>query len=180
VRARRRAGVAFISEDRDQEGVVMDAPIRDSAISLRYHREPLARGGFLQLRRVREFVSALIERFGIRAGRQDAPVRSLSGGNVQRLVVARELSERPKLIVASHPTRGVDIRGVAFVHDRLRELRAAGAAVLLVSGDLDELLALSDRLVVLYEGRVAGRLDGGDVADRARVGRMMAGAEGTT
>jgi general nucleoside transport system ATP-binding protein len=177
VAGRRAAGLAFISEDRDGEGVYRDGAIRDSAISLRYRRPPLARGAVLLPGQIRRFVRVLLERFGVRAGREDAPVRSLSGGNVQRLVVGRELERGPALLVAAHPTRGVDIRGIAFVHERLRELRANGAAVLLVSEELDELLALSDRLVVLYEGRIAGRLERPEFGDRARIGRLIAGAE---
>jgi simple sugar transport system ATP-binding protein len=171
------AGLAFVTEDRDGEGVVLDGPIRDTAISLRFRRAPLARLFVLRRARIREFVRSLLSRFAVRAARDDAPVRSLSGGNVQRLVVGRELEGGPRLVVAAHPTRGVDIRGIAFVHDQLRELRAAGGAVLLISEELDELLSLADRVVVLYEGAIVGTLARDEFGDRARLGRLIAGAE---
>ena len=177
VAERRAGGLAFISEDRDAEGVYLEGPIRDSAISLRYRRAPLSQLFVLRMRRIGEFVRSLLARFGVRAARDDAPVRSLSGGNVQRLVVGRELEGRPNVLVAAHPTRGVDIRGIAFVHEQLREVRAGGGSVLLVSEELDELLALSDRLIVLYEGKVRGRLARPEFHDRARIGRLIAGAQ---
>jgi ABC-type uncharacterized transport system ATPase subunit len=175
VAERRAAGLAFISGDRDAEGVNLQSSVRDSAISLRYSRPPLSRLWLLHAGAIREFVSALIRRFSVVVARQDTPVRSLSGGNVQRLVVGRELEEDPRLLVAAYPTRGVDVRGAAFVHERLLDLRAAGGAVLLVSEELDELLALSDRLVVLYEGRIAGDLTAADFDNRQLIGRLMTG-----
>jgi general nucleoside transport system ATP-binding protein len=175
VAARRAAGLAFISGDRDAEGVNLQGSVRDSAISLRYARPPLSRLLLLRAGAIREFVRELIRRFSIVVPRPETPVRSLSGGNVQRLIVGRELEGNPRLLVAAYPTRGVDVRGAAFVHDRLLELRAAGGAVLLVSEELDELLALSDRLLVLYEGCIAGELSASEFDDRPRVGRLMMG-----
>jgi ABC-type uncharacterized transport system ATPase subunit len=173
VAGRRSAGLAFVSGDRDAEGVNLQGSVRDSAISLRYRRPPLSRLLFIRLSAVRGFVDRLIARFAIRAPRQEMPVRALSGGNVQRLVVGRELEGSPRLLVAEHPTRGVDIRGAAFVYEQLRALRSAGAAVLLVSEELDELLALSDRLVVLFGGEIVGELERDSFDDRARIGRLM-------
>jgi simple sugar transport system ATP-binding protein len=173
VAARRSAGLAFVSGDRDAEGVNLQGSVRDSAISLRYRRPPLSRLLFIRLAAVRGFVDRLIARFAIRAPRQEMAVRALSGGNVQRLVVGRELEGSPRLLVAEHPTRGVDIRGAAFVYEQLRALRSAGAAVLLVSEELDELLALSDRLVVLFGGEIVGELERDAFEDRARIGRLM-------
>jgi general nucleoside transport system ATP-binding protein len=175
VAERRAAGLAFISGDRDAEGVNLQGSVRDSAISLRYRRPPLSRLWLLRARAIREFVSALIRRFSLVVARQETPVRSLSGGNVQRLVVGRELEDDPRVLVAAYPTRGVDVRGAAFVHERLLDLRAAGGAVLLVSEELDELLALSDRLVVLYEGRIAGELPAAEFDNRQLIGRLMTG-----
>jgi general nucleoside transport system ATP-binding protein len=151
--------------------------VRDSAISLRYARPPLSRLALLRPGAIRHFVRGLIRRFSIVVPRPETPVRSLSGGNVQRLVVGRELDGDPRLVVAAYPTRGVDVRGAAFVHDLLLALRAAGGAVLLVSEELDELLVLSDRLLVLYDGRIAGELSRSEFDDRARIGRLMTGGE---
>jgi general nucleoside transport system ATP-binding protein len=174
VARRRRAGLAFVSGDRDAEGVNLQGSVRESAISLRYRRRPLSRLLLFRPAAVRRFVDGLIARFSIRAPRQEMPVRALSGGNVQRLVVGRELEANPRLLIAAYPTRGVDIRGAAFVYEQLRALRLAGTAVLLVSEELDELLALSDRVVVLYEGEIAGEIERGAFGDRMRIGRLMA------
>jgi simple sugar transport system ATP-binding protein len=177
VGARRAAGLAFISEDRDGEGVNLDGSLRDSLITLRFRRPPLARFLVLRFAQIGRFVRSLIERFGVRAAGARVPVRSLSGGNVQRAVVARELEAAPRVVVAAYPTRGVDVRGIAFVHEQLRAIRDEGGAVLLISEELDELLPLSDRLVVLFEGRIVGTLARADFGDRARIGRLIAGAE---
>jgi general nucleoside transport system ATP-binding protein len=177
VGARRAAGLAFISEDRDGEGVNLDGSIRDSLIALRFRRSPLSRFSVLRFAQIRRFVRSLMERFGVRGAGESATVRSLSGGNVQRTVLARELEGAPRVVVAAHPTRGVDVRGIAFVHEQLRAIRDGDGAVLLISEELDELLALSDRLVVLYEGRIVGALSRADFGDRARIGRLIAGAE---
>jgi general nucleoside transport system ATP-binding protein len=177
VAARRAAGLAFISEDRDREGVNLDGSLRDSLITLRFRRPPLARFVVLRFAQIGRFVRSLMERFGVRAAGERAPVRSLSGGNVQRAVVARELEGGPRVVVAAYPTRGVDVRGIAFVHEQLRAIRDDGGAVLLISEELDELLALSDRLVVLSEGRIVGALARADFGDRARIGRLIAGTE---
>lgn len=177
VGVRRAAGLAFISEDRDGEGVNLDGSLRNSLITLRFRRPPLARFSVLRFAQINRFVRSLMERFGVRAAGERATVRSLSGGNVQRAVVARELEGVPRIVVAAYPTRGVDVRGIAFVHEQLRAIRDAGGAVLLISEELDELLALSDRLVVLLEGRIVGALARADFDNRARIGRLIAGAE---
>jgi ABC-type uncharacterized transport system ATPase subunit len=174
VARRRRAGLAFVSGDRDAEGVNLQGSVRDSAISLRYRRRPLSRLLLFRPAAVRRFVDGLIARFAIRAPRQQMPVRALSGGNVQRLVVGRELEANPRLLIAAYPTRGVDVRGAAFVYEQLRALRSAGTAVLLVSEELDELLALCDRVVVLFEGEIAGEIERHAFGDRIRIGRLMA------
>jgi general nucleoside transport system ATP-binding protein len=177
VRGRRDAGLAFVSDDRDQEGANLDGTITDSAISLEYRRPLLSRWAVMFPARISRFVERLMERFGIRARRTDAPVRSLSGGNVQRLVLGRELERAPRLLVAAQPTRGLDIRAVAFVHEQLAAMRREGTGILLVSEDLDELLSVSDRLAVLYNGRVVSNLERSEFEDRARIGRLIAGAE---
>jgi simple sugar transport system ATP-binding protein len=177
VGVRRAVGLAFISEDRDGEGVNLDGSLRNSLITLRFRRPPLARLSVLRFAQISRFVRSLMERFGVRAAGERATVRSLSGGNVQRAVVARELEGAPRVVVAAYPTRGLDVRGIAFVHEQLRAIRDAGGAVLLISEELDELLALSDRLVVLSEGRIVGALARTDFGDRARIGRLIAGAE---
>jgi ABC-type uncharacterized transport system ATPase subunit len=127
----------------------------------------------LDERRIRQTAEELIRRFDIRARATD-PVRSLSGGNVQKVLLARVLAREPSLLVVAQPTQGLDVGATQYVRAQLLAQRAAGAAVLLISEDLEELLALADRLVVMYEGEIVGRLDAADV-DVERLGLLMAG-----
>jgi len=130
-------------------------------------------GGRLDQRRILEHAQDLIARYAIKAGPHDR-VGTLSGGNIQKVLLARVLSRDPRVIVVSQPTRGLDVGATEYVRTELLARRAAGAAILLVSEDLDELLALSDRLVVFYEGRIVGEVSAED-ADPERLGMLMAG-----
>ncbi|WP_216205223.1 ABC transporter ATP-binding protein [Amycolatopsis aidingensis] len=176
VAGRRAAGLGYIAADRLREGLALDASLADNAIA-GAHRGPVSRRGLLARGAVRAAVDRITGEYAVRYGRRTDPVRTLSGGNQQRLVLGRELARGPGLLVAAHPTRGVDVQGIAFLHRRLRALRDDGAAVLLVSEELDELLALSDRIVVLSGGRVAGETGGGP-HNRAAVGELMLGRGG--
>ena len=127
---------------------------------------------------LREFLAERVATFDVRGAEQpSAPMRSLSGGNQQKLVLARELSKNPKVIVASQPTRGLDFAATAFVHERLREAADSGAAVLVQSLDLGEVLALSDRVAVLLEGKLVGVIDRAEATEE-RIGALMTGAQG--
>src|SRR5262249_52192455 len=161
--------------DRLGEGLIGNLPVSDNAILRSYDRPPIARGPFLDARRILRFTWSLLERFRIRGARPESTTRLLSGGQLQRLLLAREMVLEPRLIVAVHPTRGLDVAATEQVQQWLLSARAAGAGVLLISEDLDEVMQLSDRIVVLYEGRIAGTLDS-DQADRATIGLMMAGS----
>lgn len=173
VRARRERGIAYISADRRSEGLAVMASLVPNSL-LGHHRDPArSRRGVLR-RDLAATVRDLLGRFGVRFGSVTDPASSLSGGNQQRVVLARELDAGPRVVVAAQPTRGVDVRGIAFVHGRLEELRQRGAGVLLVSEELTELLQLSDRIVVLAGGRVAGVV-GRDEATRTVLGRLMTG-----
>jgi general nucleoside transport system ATP-binding protein len=176
VRQRRRMGLAYIPEDRNTEGLDRQGPITRSAIALRYDRAPIAQRGVINGAAARAYASDLIQRYDVVAAGPEAPVRSLSGGNAQRLVVGRELDEGRAVLVAAHPSRGVDVKGTAFIHEQLLGLRDRGAAVLLISEELTELVRLSDRIAVLYEGRIVGTFDRGAI-DIHRLGRLMTGAE---
>nr|WP_280115708.1 ATP-binding cassette domain-containing protein [Leucobacter insecticola] len=123
--------------------------------------------------RVRRAVAGVLESGAVRYGSDRDPIASLSGGNQQRVVIARELRERPSVLIASQPTRGVDIRGINFIHEQLREARDAGSAIVLFSEELDEIQTLSDRVIVLHQGRVVGEL--GRNADRVTLGKLMLG-----
>jgi general nucleoside transport system ATP-binding protein len=172
-------GVAHIPEDRIATGLVGAMDLGGNAILRDYRREPIARGPFLVQRAIAAFTDRLMRANDVKAPGRWVKVGALSGGNQQKFLIGRELAGQPKLIVAVHPTRGVDVGAVEAIHGLLREQRRRGAATLLISEDLDELLALSDRIAVLYEGRVMDVLPAAG-ADRERLGLLMAGvAPGT-
>ena len=175
--ARRRAdGVASIPPDRMREGVNRLATLWENIAAPGIAARRGTRLGVLRRRQMRAGASELLSGVGVRAS-IDQAAGSLSGGNMQRLIVGRELAESPKVLIAAHPTRGVDVRGISFIHERLLDLRANGCAVLLVSADLDELATLADRVVVIAEGRLVGDYRPQD-ADPTQVGLMMAGGSG--
>lgn len=177
-RERTRRGVAHIPEDRLGEGLVGNLPVADNAILRFYDRPVVARGWFLDPQRVVRFTQSLLQRFGIRA-RPDSTTRLLSGGQLQRLLLAREMALEPRLIVAVHPTRGLDVAATAQVQAWLTSAAAAGTSVLLISEDLDEVLQLSQRVAVMYEGQIVGVLNRTD-AERETIGLMMAGSHVAT
>jgi simple sugar transport system ATP-binding protein len=170
--ARVRAGLGRISEDR-RGCVVPNLSVEQNLVLEDLDR--FRRWGVTQRGRVREHTRRLIEQYDIRADPGD-PIRSLSGGNVQKVLLARALAREPAALVVAQPTRGLDVGAAAYVHDQLRAVRDRGGGVLLVSEDLDELFALSDRLVVLFSGRVIGELPTADVTAEA-VGLLMTGHE---
>jgi ABC-type uncharacterized transport system ATPase subunit len=176
VRTARRAGVAAIPEDRLHNGVALDMSIADNIIAADYHRQPLSRLGWLRVRAAMAMAGGLIERFGVVARGAEQPIGALSGGNMQKVVMARELAGQPRFLVASQPTRGVDIGAAQSLRRQLMALRDSGAAVLLISADLDEVMQLSDRIAVLAHGRIAGHFKGGEVGI-AQLGACMTGAQ---
>ena len=173
-RAIARAGVAHIPEDRLGTGLVGDLALSDNAIVRTYGERPIAHGPFLAGRAIARFADRLIGDYDVKAPDRGTKLRDLSGGNQQKLLLARELAGEPKLIVAVHPTRGVDVGATEAIHAALRAQRQRGAAALLIAEDLGELLALSDRIIVLYEGKVMGVVDARE-ADLETLGLMMAG-----
>lgn len=171
-----RLGVAHIPEDRWEVGLVLPFTLAENAI-LGIHRWEQFRGPMRIVRwgAVREHVGKLMERFEIRATGTNAPAKSLSGGNQQKLIVGRELAKDPAVIVASQPTRGLDVASAKYIRDLLVDMRNRGRAVLLVSADLDEVLAMSDRVAIMYEGRFMTVCNPADL-DRETVGMLMGGA----
>jgi ABC-type uncharacterized transport system ATPase subunit len=169
------AAVAHIPEDRLGSGLVAGLSATENGILKAYRRPPVARGPFIDGRAARALAERMLAAFGVTAVSPDAPVRLLSGGNLQRLLLAREIAERPSLIVAVHPTRGLDVGGTETVRRALREQQEAGVAILLVSEDLDEVLALADPVGVLHDGRLAGVLPRAD-CDVEELGLLMGGA----
>jgi simple sugar transport system ATP-binding protein len=170
-----RRGVAHIPEDRLGEGLVGNLPVADNAILRFYDRPPVARGPFLDARRIIRFTQSLLDRFSIRGARPDSTTRLLSGGQLQRLLLAREMALEPRLIVAVHPTRGLDVAATEQVQRWLKSAAVDGVGVLLISEDLDEILQLSDRIAVMYEGRIVASVRR-EQTDRASIGLMMAGS----
>ena len=169
-----RMGMGFVPEDRLTKGLVPGLEIDDNVL-LRSQREPRFRAGpFLRLSAINRWARRLIERFDIRGVRRGLPISVLSGGNLQRLLLARELSRQPALLIASEPTRGLDVGAAEAVREMLKAERSRGLGILLVSGDLEEVLELSDEVTVMYEGRIGESRPGSEV-DAAEVGRWMAG-----
>ena len=174
----RQAGLSYVPEERMRDGIVGGFTVAENLMLLSHDSAEFSRGGFLRLGAIREHCRGLVERFAVKTPGLDVPTSNLSGGNIQKLILARELSSSPKVIVASQPTRGVDIGAGEYIHSQLVAQKAAGCATLLISEDLDEVLGLSDRIGVIYEGRLMGILDRAD-ATVERLGLWMAGvAEG--
>ena len=175
VRARSDAGLSHIPEDRQTRGLVLDYSIADNLILGQQHR--FARHGALDAARIADNARRQIATFDIRPSDATAPARALSGGNQQKIVIAREMGRDFSVLLAAQPTRGVDVGAIEFIHAQLREASAAGKAVLLVSADLAEILALSDRIAVMYGGRFAAVLPRAD-ATKDVLGAYMTGASG--
>jgi ABC-type uncharacterized transport system ATPase subunit len=170
----RNAGVAFIPEDRHEQGLVLNMTLWENAVLGRHDDDDFSGvGGFLFIKRIKELASRLVERFDVRARSIDVTAGTLSGGNQQKLILARELETAPKLLVAAQPTRGLDVGAIEFVWRQILEQKAEGRGVLLISAELDEIYALSDRIVTLYEGRITGEFAPDAPADE--VGRGMLG-----
>ncbi|MEZ5380112.1 MAG: ABC transporter ATP-binding protein [Acidimicrobiales bacterium] len=168
-------GVAHVPEDREKDGLVGSYSVADNLVLTTYFKPPFARRMVRQFDAVAEHATDLVERYDVKTPSIETPAASLSGGNKQKLVVARELSEETKLVIASQPTRGVDVGSIEFIHSRLIEERDGGNGVLVVSAELDEIFGLSDRIAVIYEGRIVAVIPA-DEATREQVGLLMAGA----
>ena len=176
-RSVREHQVAHIPEDRLTNGVALWSSIDDNLIIDRYYREPFTRRGLLDINAIVENGAGLIREFNIIAPNGAIPVNALSGGNMQKVVVARELSSSPKLLIAAQPTRGVDIGAIEFIHQELVDQRTQGLAILLISADLQEVMKLSDRIMVMYEGAIVGIFPNDERLTEERIGYYMLGAE---
>ncbi|HWX08978.1 MAG TPA: heme ABC transporter ATP-binding protein, partial [Gaiellaceae bacterium] len=176
-RASIAAGIAYVPEDRLGTGVAPSLSIASNLVLRSYRGPASSRGPMLRLRRIREHAVGLIQRYRIATPGPATPARLLSGGNLQKVVLAREFSGRPRLLVVASPTRGLDVGAIETVHSYLRDAATDGVGVLLLSEDLDEILALADRIVVMYEGAIVGETarTGADVEE---IGLLMAGGQG--
>ncbi|MCF2527900.1 ABC transporter ATP-binding protein [Yinghuangia soli] len=179
VAKRRAAGLAYVPEDRAEVGAARTAPLADN-LAMGFHRSaPIAgRGGLLRRSALRAHAARVIERFGVKAASGAVPIGTLSGGNQQKAILGREITHDAPLLIVEQPTRGVDIGSIENIHARLVEYRDAGHGILLVSAELSEVLALSDRVLVMYEGRVVAELPRAE-ADAQTVGLAMAGGTAT-
>ena len=169
-----KKGVAHIPEDREKHGVVAIYSLAENTILNRYHRRPFSIRGILRRDVIRSHAQDVVDEFDVRTPSISVPASSLSGGNKQKLIVGREFSDDIKLLIAAQPTRGIDIGAIEFIHRRILEQRDKGAAVLLVSAELDEILGLSDRIAVLYDGKIMDVVDAQE-ANREKIGLLMAG-----
>lgn len=178
VRRRIEAGLAHIPADRQKRGLLLDASLADNMALEIYYRKSFADGGILRQASLTQYAQTIIEQFDVRTEQGiSAPARSLSGGNQQKAVIGRELSLNPKVLIAVQPTRGLDVGSIEYIHKHLLEKRDNGQAVLLISLDLDELLCLADRIVVLCDGKISGEFDASD-ADEVQIGLCMTGGGG--
>ncbi|MDP6177915.1 MAG: ABC transporter ATP-binding protein [Acidimicrobiales bacterium] len=176
VRRRRESGIGYVPEDRHRRGLLLDAPLWENAMLGHQTVEPFAKGSLIDRSGARKATEAIVDRFDVRTPGIDTTARALSGGNQQKLVVGREIAADPLLLIAAHPTRGIDVGAQAAVWEELRRVRAEGLSVLLVSADLHELIGLADRLVVMLGGRIVAELDPADTTPRL-LGSHMTGAE---
>ncbi|HET8786058.1 MAG TPA: ABC transporter ATP-binding protein [Candidatus Limnocylindrales bacterium] len=167
------AGLAHVPADRHRWAMIMSFPLEDNLVLTSYYRPPFARGMVRQERAIRDWANELIERFDIRTPSPTVPAETLSGGNQQKAVVAREFSGVTKVLVLDQPTRGLDVGSIEFIYRRVIEMRDAGAAILLVSAELDEVLELSDRIAVMYRGEIVATVDG-RTANKEEIGLLMA------
>jgi simple sugar transport system ATP-binding protein len=173
-RLRRELGIAHIPEDRHRRGLLLDFDLAENSILGVHYRKPIVSlaGVFLDSNAVNARANEIIRNFDVRPANAELPARALSGGNQQKLIIGREVKVEPKLLLVSQPTRGVDIGAIEFIHRKLVELRDSGCAILLVSAELEEVTSLSDRLLIIHEGRIAGEVDP-KVATLEEIGLLM-------
>ncbi len=168
--------LSYIPEERMRDGVIREFTVAENLILREHHKPPFSRSGFLNLPYIAQHSEELIQRFQVKTPSRDTRAKNLSGGNIQKVVLARELSRKPRVLVAAQPSRGLDIGATEYVHQRLLEQRRNGTAILLISEDLDEILALSDRIAVIFEGQIMGVLPRED-ASPEKLGLLMAGVK---
>jgi simple sugar transport system ATP-binding protein len=172
----REAGIGYIPEDRQRHGLLLDSPLWENRVLGHQTRPPSASGPWINRSGARKDTERIVEEYDVRTPGIDVPARALSGGNQQKLIVGREMSGEPVLLVASHPTRGVDVGAQAAIWEHIKRARRDGLAVLLISADLDELIGLSDTIEVILRGRMVGTFDPGDVTPQD-LGAAMTGGE---
>lgn len=175
VRNRTEAGIGHIPEDRHKHGLVLDFTLEDNMILQTYHREPFSQNGILNKNKIHSYADELIKQFDVRSGQGGAsPARGMSGGNQQKAIIAREIDRSPDLLVVAQPTRGLDVGAIEYIHNRILKERDNGKSIILFSLELDEILKLSDRISVVYDGEIVGTVDASNT-NESELGLMMAG-----
>jgi simple sugar transport system ATP-binding protein len=169
-------GLAHIPSDRYRRGLLPDFTVAENLFLQRIGEAPFTRRGVLNWEAIHQEAQKLIQAFNVRGATVDTPAGALSGGNAQKMILARELARGPKVLVAAQPTRGLDVSAIEYVHRRLIQQRDAGVAILLISTELEEILALSDRIAVMYEGKIVSVVAGAE-ADVNEIGLLMAGSK---
>jgi simple sugar transport system ATP-binding protein len=177
-RRRREAGIGFIPEDRQRQGLLLDAPLWENRILGHQTQAPSSNGPLINRSGARADTERIVREFDVRTPSIDVAAHALSGGNQQKLIVGRELSGDPVVLLAAHPTRGVDVGAQAAIWEHIRNARSAGLAVLLISADLDELIGLSDTIQVILRGKFVGQFDPAQVTPE-QLGSAMTGADAT-
>ncbi|EEK43722.1 ABC transporter ATP-binding protein [Bacillus paranthracis] len=170
-------GIGHIPEDRHKHGLVLDFSVRDNIVLQTYYKNPFSKKGILNFSKITEKAKALIEQFDVRTPSEQTLARALSGGNQQKAIIAREVDRNPDLLIAAQPTRGLDVGAIEFIHKKLIEQRDNGKAVLLLSLELDEILNVSDRVAVIYEGKIVAIVDAKETNEQ-KLGLLMAGGTG--
>lgn len=168
------AKFAHIPEDRHKYGIILDMPLEANFILKNYYTESFSKAGFLDFKAINSNAKRLIEKFDVRTPSEKVPIRSLSGGNQQKAIIARELHSNPDILIAANPTRGLDVGAIEFIHQQIIEQRDLGKAVLLMSFELDEILNVSDRILVMYEGKIVADVPA-DETNEQEIGLMMSG-----
>jgi general nucleoside transport system ATP-binding protein len=170
----RKAGLSYVPEERMRDGSIGEFKIKENLVLLNHNEPKFCRLGFLNFKKIQEHCEKLVKDYNVKTPSIETTTKSLSGGNIQKLIMARELSSNPKVLIASQPTRGVDIGAAEYIHKRIAEQRLNGTASLVISEDLDEVMALADRIAVMFKGQIVGIINRED-ATREKIGLMMTG-----
>jgi simple sugar transport system ATP-binding protein len=170
-------GLAHVPEDRQRMGLVTDFKASENLIFGYHDQEPFSKSSILNHKEISEYSNKIMKEYDVRPNSPDLVTSNFSGGNQQKIILSRELNENPKVLLVGQPTRGVDIGAIEFIHQRLIHMRDKGAAILLASVELDEVLSLSDRIIVMFDGKIVGEKNNKNITDR-ELGLLMAGVTG--
>nr|MCH9805558.1 ATP-binding cassette domain-containing protein [bacterium] len=173
--ATRGAGLSYVPEERMKDGAIGDFDITENLLLVNHGEKRFSRGGLFNFEAIKKHCQRLVDDFAVKTPSLSTPTSSLSGGNIQKVIMARELDSNPKVVLAAQPTRGVDIGAAEYIHSQLIAQRTAGCAIVMISEDLDEILGLADRIAVMFEGKIVTIIDRAD-ATKEQLGLAMAGA----